>query len=502
MSKSRKIKKEQWFIAEKAEITHYLFAASPIKSITCEMEEIGFPSLTHSGTEYIKDSGNYIFVRKEWQGAALKYLKKIIKNPQILFKIHKETIQYSDKLFKYGKDLLKKDFKKYTNRKLADFYDKFEYLHSITHLRRVPMWIMETSDNIFSKYLIHYLDRIIKKQKLDLVADTVFAALSTPQKRNFASEEKEAFLKIAQKLKSKRNLTSFFIKERLKNHIKTYCWLPYGVSGPAWNEKYFIRAMKEILKKPKDEIKEEINKIRDQQLKIKQEQERILAKLKIDKLHQQLIKLAQEAIYVKAYSKDALFFGYWAAEGLFREIARRLGINLQLLRHMLPWEIRPALLKGKCDKEELKKRWQYSLHYVKIGKSKVFIGKKAKNFVAKMNLAREEKIETYVSEIKGSCAQPGKAKGKAKIINYPHEMDKMKDGDILVSHMTNPEIVAAMKKASAIITDLGGITCHAAIVSRELKIPCVIGTKIATKALKDGDEVFVDATQGEVKRIK
>lgn len=67
--------------------------------------------------------------------------------------------------------------------------------------------------------------------------------------------------------------------------------------------------------------------------------------------------------------------------------------------------------------------------------------------------------------------------------------------------MTNPDLVTAMKIAGAIVTDLGGITSHAAIVSRELNIPCVIGTKIATKVFKDGDMVEVDANRGDVRKI-
>jgi pyruvate,water dikinase len=80
-------------------------------------------------------------------------------------------------------------------------------------------------------------------------------------------------------------------------------------------------------------------------------------------------------------------------------------------------------------------------------------------------------------------------------------MSKMKQGDILVSIATNPDIVPAMKKAGAIVTEQGGITSHAAIVSRELGTPCVIGTKIATKVFKDGDIVEVDANKGTVKLI-
>ncbi len=78
----------------------------------------------------------------------------------------------------------------------------------------------------------------------------------------------------------------------------------------------------------------------------------------------------------------------------------------------------------------------------------------------------------------------------------------MQKGDILVSIATDPDIVPAMKKAAAIVTEQGGVTSHAAIVSRELGTPCVIGTKIATKVFKDGDLVEVDAVKGIVKLIK
>ena len=77
----------------------------------------------------------------------------------------------------------------------------------------------------------------------------------------------------------------------------------------------------------------------------------------------------------------------------------------------------------------------------------------------------------------------------------------MKKGDIFVSHMTNPDLVSGMKIAGAIVTETGGITCHAAIVSLELGKPCVIGTKIATRIFKEGDIIEVDAEQGIVKKI-
>jgi phosphohistidine swiveling domain-containing protein len=103
--------------------------------------------------------------------------------------------------------------------------------------------------------------------------------------------------------------------------------------------------------------------------------------------------------------------------------------------------------------------------------------------------------------IKGQPGFKGKIEGKVRIVLNANSNHDFVNGEILVTGMTRPEFIPLMKKASAIITDEGGITCHAAIVSRELKIPCIIGTKIATKVLKTGDLVEVDADNGIVKII-
>ncbi len=125
-------------------------------------------------------------------------------------------------------------------------------------------------------------------------------------------------------------------------------------------------------------------------------------------------------------------------------------------------------------------------------------------FLAKHNLVviNEEQIKN-VSEIKGQVAHGrGSLKGKVMIIMNTEEVARFRQGMVLVTPMTSPEYLPAMKKAKAIITDEGGITSHAAIVARELKKPCIIGTKVATKVLKDGDVVEVDAVKGDIKIIK
>lgn len=110
-------------------------------------------------------------------------------------------------------------------------------------------------------------------------------------------------------------------------------------------------------------------------------------------------------------------------------------------------------------------------------------------------------INTDVKEVKGQVACRGKVKGKVHIIFKKDEIDEVKEGEILVTAMTTPDFLPAMKKASALVTDEGGMACHAAIVAREIGKPCIIGTKIATQTLESGDEVEVDADNGVIKII-
>jgi len=98
--------------------------------------------------------------------------------------------------------------------------------------------------------------------------------------------------------------------------------------------------------------------------------------------------------------------------------------------------------------------------------------------------------------LKGIPASPGIAQGKAKIILFPSECKKMKKGDILVASITNPLFTPAIIKAAGVITDLGGVLSHSAVVARELSIPAVVGSKKATKVLKDNMLIVIDGKKG------
>lgn len=137
----------------------------------------------------------------------------------------------------------------------------------------------------------------------------------------------------------------------------------------------------------------------------------------------------------------------------------------------------------------------YALLYDKTGKATFFEGNKFKEMMTA--------IVAHIGnqEIKGTTAYPGKVTGLVRVVLDPARVKVFNEGDILIAGMTRPEYLNLMKKSGAFVTDAGGLLCHAAIVAREYRKPCVIGTEAATKVFKDGDLVEVDANKGIVRRV-
>lgn len=182
------------------------------------------------------------------------------------------------------------------------------------------------------------------------------------------------------------------------------------------------------------------------------------------------------------------------------EMAFRYNISLDILRYALTKEISINNLKSKSFHHKIKLRFDKgSLFYWKKRKSSGFlIGKKAHDFFE--SLDQIGNIDG-TNQINGQSAYYGLVRGKALIVK-DIKIREPSGPFVLVAGMTSPEYIQLMQKAIAIVTDEGGISCHAAILSRELKKPCIVGTKIATKVLKDGDLVEVDANKGIVTILK
>jgi phosphohistidine swiveling domain-containing protein len=193
-------------------------------------------------------------------------------------------------------------------------------------------------------------------------------------------------------------------------------------------------------------------------------------------------------------------FAWDKVKRILAKIAKKNKLQPEDLLYYNPDEfIRYLKNKKKISNSVIKERQRYFVLRLDKGKMKLYTGAKAKT-VENRELPGE-KSKRNVKLIKGKIANKGFVKGRVRIINTTAQMKKMKNKEILVSIMTTPRLVPAVKKAAAIITDEGGIVSHAAIISREFNIPCIVGTKYATKVFKDGDVVEVDANKGIVRKI-
>lgn len=194
----------------------------------------------------------------------------------------------------------------------------------------------------------------------------------------------------------------------------------------------------------------------------------------------------------KEYTTRAIHY----IDTLLKELGRRYSIPVSDMRYLRLGEINDEFLKhaGKV----LENRKDYCVVIFTRNLYEMLTGKKARDY---FSLIKTEAGKDATG-LKGFGASPGKVTGIVKICRGIGEISKIKQGMILVAPMTQPEYMPAIKKAKAIVTDEGGITCHAAIISREMKIPCIIGTRNATRVLKDGDSVEVDANKGIVRILK
>lgn len=189
-------------------------------------------------------------------------------------------------------------------------------------------------------------------------------------------------------------------------------------------------------------------------------------------------------------------------EILLKEVEKRYKVLLKTLKLLMPDELIEKRFLDKKFISIIKQRDDFCLilmHPKVKNHAKAYQGKEAKRLLSKLKKSESKK---KVDSITGMCASTGQAIGKVSICMTLNDINNFKEGDILITGMTRPEYLSAMKKSAAIVTNEGGVTCHAAIISRELGIPCVIGTKIATKVLKNGDLVEVKANHGEIRIIE
>ncbi|MBU2476611.1 hypothetical protein KKG83_04015 [Candidatus Micrarchaeota archaeon] len=426
--------------------------------------------------------------------------------------MEENTVLRLEKVTAKADKILDSDLKNKSNldlgKKIIEVCDLIEDLNSWGML----ISLMEYGNNDFvSNGLEEYTGLQAKKLSLGRPVAKETGTLITPTKEFFLRKKNRKILELAEEISSDKILSEKIrkgtesvplpesIQKKLSEITLEYCWVSYGYEGPALKEDYFLGEVKEILNSEKS-VSEQKKEFESEFEEIKEQQKELEKIYHVNHEFKNRFKLARDCMFIKEYRKQVLFKVFYSLEKIQKELAKRLGVSLLQLRQFLPEELYEMLEKNSFDANEANSRSKLCVFVVDKGKTFVVSGKKAEKIFDKF-MGKEEEFDK-VNEFKGNTAFAGKVIGKAKIVLSTSHLYKLEKGDILVSYSTNPLMVPAMKSIGGIVTDSGGVTCHAAIVSREFRIPCIINTKIATKALNDGDEIEVDAEKGIVRVLK
>jgi phosphohistidine swiveling domain-containing protein len=319
----------------------------------------------------------------------------------------------------------------------------------------------------------HYLtEKLRPLVSSDQDVSHILEVLTAPTKLSFYQEEEAALAKATD----------------LTKHQEQFFWLKNSYVGTQVLPAEFFAERKKTLNQ---DIKKEIERKLSETIARKSEVQKQF------NLPAQIMEIAEaisDGVGWQDERKKHIFIILHYIDVLVQEVARRFGYNFNELHNLWHHEI-AEIIEGKDLHQKLIERAKgFGVQFFHACKE---LNAEQTEYLWKVYST--EKIEQGVSEVKGIVASKGKggvARGKIHILLDPMKAETFQDGEILVAPMTSPEYIFAMKKASAILTDTGGLTSHAAIVSRELGIPCLVGTKVATTIFKDGDMVEVDAGQG------
>ena len=339
---------------------------------------------------------------------------------------------------KYGRDSKKKIT--ILIRSKLSLQKKLEVLYKIITLDVSYVWLTHGFEHLYKKRLYKEAAKYIPADELDKFIGDV----SYPSKKNAHSYLEQAL---------KSNMP-------IKKVWQKYAWIK---ARDGFSEGFTIA---ELLKGRKD---------------IRKSKHKVFKRPKVPKELRELVEIAQDLVYLRTLRTDILYELLWLARPILKEAAAYYKIPFSDMRYLSIQE----LIAG-VPKKHSKNRT-----YISFNGSFAILDKPVLN-------------DSYgkKKELKGLIANKGVVRGTVKIVKTAYEIGKVKKGDILFAPTTAPSYIIGMKKAVAFVTDEGGITSHAAIVSREMGKPCIIGTKIGTKVFKDGDFVELDANKGTVKIIK
>lgn len=463
---------------------------------------------------------------------------KMESDPKFMDLVNENIIRTSDELRDYASKLPEDRLEKLSNEKLWSLYRKQENIHNEYYQWG---WIPVAAD-MFCNNLTERGKKILREIGTpESSVNEYLTILNQPTKPSLMKIEQDELAKIGVKVQKDGKQHALFkdlftkfkeeefklyglyehhaqyeerfekylqnlvnsirpdIKNDLQNHYTKYFYTKFLFTEEQgiYSFEHYLKALVRMVNSDPD-IQKTLDKDKAETIKGLYKREELIKKLQLTPDQKRFFTAWGDFMITKIYRRYSQLYAIYRMVPIIEEIGGRLGLSLKQTKFMTTEEIQKALIEGIYDSEKIKNRVALSVYYADVDEHAFYIGEQAEKAI---ELIQNDAIG-QVTDIHGQCGCQGVAQGTVKIVNVIADMEKVKPGDILVAISTQPDLVPAMKKAAAFVTNQGGVTSHAAIVAREMNKPCVIGTKIATKVLKDGDQVEVDATKGVVRIIK
>jgi phosphoenolpyruvate synthase/pyruvate phosphate dikinase len=427
-------------------------------------------------------TNNYFFILKKDLALLQEFLKQKFKKDGVKYtkSLIKNCNAYGNKLIRVSRQVKNKSLgKKLTTTKMRDLLVGYVNAASnymiFQNIALVEGAVSETALEIAKKY-----------SKSEGEANKLLSTITVASAITGGEKEQDDFLKMCTTKNPKRNAAK---------HAEKYGWLSIRFFvGNAWTEKDVLARINAA---NSTDAKKELEK---RIVHRKEREQQIAQTIKgFSKTDKDLVGLVRDLVFLRTQRTDFFQQSSFYVQPLVKEIAKNFDMTYDELLYLSGAEVLLAL-EGKLNaKEVVEKRKIGFIVLFDSDEDKILDGAEANQLVKELPILNRDSAQA--GEIIGKTGYGGKAIGKARIVKSDKDNSKVEQGDILVSMMTTPNFIPAMERAAAFVTDEGGITCHAAIIAREMKKPCVIGTKNATKLIHDGDLIEVDADKGTVKII-
>lgn len=407
------------------------------------------------------------------------------------------------------------------HQKISALITKFENIVPQNEIEMILSQVESIYRKVFARTMIiepldaYLLRKIKEKIKVEPKQFTeIFGILTTPPDESFLLKEKKEILEIAKNLKKdkifltqpkekqkdyiEKNHPEIF--KKIKEHTRKYIWLKtdYVKSVPLKFED-ILGLINEQLPESID-IERELNKLKDYLPDLKKRKAEIIKQINSDEELRHLIWIIDKIGPLHDWRKEWFLKTIFLFEKILEAISKKHRLPIDALRSCSPKELFEIIKTGHLDLQLMDERRKYCVILSDKTGHKIYYGEEAHEIEKReLGSGRNE----ILNLIKGTAVSAGKAVGIAKVAYSAEEAKaKIQKGDILITSMTRPDFVPVMKLASGIVTNEGGLTCHAAIVSREMGLPCVVGTKHATETIRDGDIIEVNGNHGIVYIIK